>query len=284
MNATDLTADEHLDDVEAWHAARIARLTAADGWLSLAGLHWLHDGANSVGVGPDVDVRLPDGPPALGTLDVSAGGVVARLDATAAPAIDGSPAPASVELASDAGGARPTLVRVGRVSFHLIERAGRVAVRVRDPDAPARRAFTRIERYPVDARWRVVARFSPHPSGAAVTVPDVLGTTQAYANPGVLAFDLDGVACSLEAFREPDEDELFLVFGDETNHDETYGGGRYLYAHAPDEADRVVLDFNRAYNPPCAFTPFATCVLPPDRNRLPVRVEAGERRYEGPTS
>jgi uncharacterized protein (DUF1684 family) len=173
------------------------------------------------------------------------------------------------------------VVRLGALSFHVIDREGRLAVRVKDAERPARQPFPGIERFPVDLRWRLHARFEAHPEGATVLAPDVLGTAQAYRNPGILRFAVGGAPQALEAFREPDEDELFIVFGDATNGAETFAGGRYLYARAPDDRGQVVLDFNRAYNPPCAFTEFATCVLPLPENRLGVRIEAGERRHGG---
>jgi uncharacterized protein (DUF1684 family) len=274
---------DHVREVDAWAARRLERLTADDGWLTVVGLEWLEPGANTIGSGPANRVRLPGGPERLGSILVSDVGI--RLDA--APGVEGLLGPAgavsrAIELLDDRGGREPTRLRLDALTFFVIEREGHRAVRVKDAGAPARERFGGIERWPVDARWRVEARFEPLPADASVLAPDVLGTGQTYATPGVLRFDLAGAPCRLVAFQEPGEDELFLVFGDRTNGTDSFAGGRYLYAQAPDGRGIVVLDFNRAYNPPCVFTAFATCALPLEENRLVVRVEAGEKRYEGP--
>jgi uncharacterized protein (DUF1684 family) len=269
---------EHLADVERWHATRVARLTAPDGWLSLAGLFWLSPGENPVGSDPSNAVVLPRGPTRLGTVDLRDGLITGRFDPSAGATVDGSPATA-LELSTDAQGATPTMLRLGAISFYVIDREGRPAVRVKDADNPARSGFVGIDRFPVDLAWRLEARFEEHPPGSTVLAPDVLGRGQTYRNPGAVTFTLWGREHRLEAFREPNEDDLFIVFGDLTNGALTFDGGRYLYAGAPDGDGIVVVDFNRAYNPPCVFTPFATCVLPLPENHLPVPIEAGERRY-----
>jgi uncharacterized protein (DUF1684 family) len=173
------------------------------------------------------------------------------------------------------------VLQIGSVRFHVLWREGRLALRVKDSNSPARQAFTEIERFPVDLRWRLEARFEPYEPERSVPVPTVLGYDEVYRVPGALAFDVDGGTHRLEAFLEQGSTDLFIVFGDRTNGTETYGGGRFVYTPPPRDG-AVVLDFNRAYNPPCVFTPHATCALPLPENRLSIRVEAGERRYEGP--
>jgi len=271
-------AAAHRAEVDQWHARRVAALTGPDGWLSVTGLFWLEPGETDVGSrGP---VVLPAGPERIGAIEVVEGGPVVRLDA-GAPVTDagGRGLEGEVELLTDRQTGGPAVLRVGSASFYVIDREGRLAVRVKDSESPARRSFAGIDRYPVDLRWRVDACFEQHPPGATLLVPDVLGSAQTYRNPGSLRFDVDGRVCRLEAFQEPDEVELFVVFGDSTNGSGTFGGGRYLYAKPADDRGRVVLDFNRAYNPPCVFTEHATCVLPLKVNRLPVAIEAGEKRY-----
>jgi uncharacterized protein (DUF1684 family) len=277
------SSDDHVREVEAWAAHRLERLTADDGWLTVVGLEWLEPEDNTIGSGPANRVRLPRGPERLGSIFVSDAGL--RLNVL--PGVQGLLGPGgevrgTIGLLDDRDGREPTRLRLGTLTFFVIVREGRRAVRVKDARAPARERFAGIERWPVDARWRVEARFEPLPPGASFLAPDVLGTGQTYAAPGVLRFDLAGTPCRLVAFQEPGEDELFLVFGDRTNGTDTFAGGRYLYAKAPDASGIVVLDFNRTYNPPCVFTAFATCALPLEENRLAVRVEAGEKRYEGP--
>jgi hypothetical protein len=172
----------------------------------------------------------------------------------------------------------PDVVHCGSLRLLAIVRGGRVGLRVRDVEAPARRDFHGIERYPARTEWRKVARFEEAQDGRTVSMPNVLGEVEEVALAGGAVFTHDGQEYRLDATREGGR--LFIVFGDLTNRAETYGAGRFLYAEAPQEG-RVVLDFNRALNPPCAFTPYATCPLPPRQNRLPLHIEAGERRHAG---
>jgi len=275
-----IDAAAHRAEVDRWYARRVAALTGPEGWLSVTGLFWLEPGENDVGSrGP---VVLPGGPEWIGTIELTRERVVAHLDERSeVSAGEGPPVRGDVELLTDRQPGGPTVLRRGSVSFFVIDREGRVAVRVKDAASPARHGFAGIDRYPVDLQWRLEACYEAHPAGTTVLVPDVLGSAQTYRNPGTLRFDVGGGAHRLEAFQEPDEDELFIVFGDATNGSETFRGGRYLYAKPPDGRGRVVLDFNRAYNPPCVFTAHATCVLPLPENRLPVAIRSGEKRYGG---
>lgn len=277
----DMDEREHHADVERWRERRLARLRAPDGWLSLVGLHWLREGEATVGSSPSSDVVLPASSPArVGTIVVEGERAVARFDPAAAVTNEGRPV-TTLELRHDAGD-DPTVLQIGSIDFHLVLREGRLGVRVRDPHSPARTGFAGIEHYPVDLRWRAEARFEPHEPTRAMTFPTVLGTQQTYEILGRVGFELDGEEVLLEALHEPGGRALFLPFADGTNRDDTYGGGRYLYAGPPDGQGRMAIDFNRAYNPPCAFTAHATCILAPPQNRLEMRIEAGEKRYVGP--
>lgn len=266
-------------EIMAWRVHRTARLTAPDGWLAVVGLAWLAEGENTVGSDPSCRVRLPgDDVPGV------VGSIILRGDAATFTARPGSGvthqglAVAELPLRDDLAG-EPTRLRVGSVVFHLIRRYDRLAVRIRDEESPARAAFKGIDYFPIDRRWRVQARFEPHQPSRVSRVPTVLDKEETYDTPGAVAFEVKGVSCRLEAFLEPGETDLFIVFGDQTNGSETYGGGRYLYTRQADASGLVIVDFNKAYNPPCVFTPHATCALPLPENRLPVRVEAGEKRY-----
>jgi hypothetical protein len=273
------TDPAYLAEVEAWRADRLARLTADDGWLTLTGLFWLEPGDNPLGSAADNAVVLPDpGLPAVaGRLVLAAdGSVTAIAEPGAGLLINGEPIGERV-LATDASGA-PDVVTAGRVRFFIIDREGRLAARVKDPDAPARRAFTGIEHFPVDPTARVTARLEPYDEPRRVAIPTVLGEDTSMLAPGRLRFELHGRELTLEPYREsPDDTSLFLIFRDTTSGDSTYGAGRFLYAEAPGPDGTTTLDFNLAYNPPCAFTPFATCPLPPPQNWLPVPIEAGEK-------
>jgi uncharacterized protein len=276
-----MDAAEHRRDVEAWWADRIERLRGPGDWLTVVGLTWLHDGENTVGSGPDNDVVIrADGvPDRLGAIQVWDGAATATFPQGSGVTRSGTPA-LTVPLRDDRRG-HPTVLQIGSVRFHILWREGHLALRVKDSNSSARQAFTEIERFPVDLRWRLEARFEPFEPERSVPVPTVLGYDETYRVPGALAFDVDGVTHRLEAFLEQGSTDLFIVFGDRTNGTDTYGGGRFVYTPPPQDG-AVVLDFNRAYNPPCVFTPHATCALPLPENRLSIRVEAGERRYDGP--
>ena len=266
-------------DIEKWRADRIAHLTAEDGWLTVVGLSWLKEGDNSVGADPSNPVVLPAGksPAVLGRIRVAAG--KAHLDVAAGVDVthDGSKV-RSLDLASDESG-KPTVLHHGTLSFYLIRRGEKLGVRVKDSASPARKAFRGIGSFPVAAAWRVAARFEPYPAGRTIPIPNVLGNVTREPSPGALVFSIGGREYRLDAVAEQGEDDLFLIFGDSTNGTTTYGAGRFLYAPRAGRDGRTVVDFNKAYNPPCAFTPFATCPLPPPQNRLPIAVEAGEKSY-----
>jgi uncharacterized protein (DUF1684 family) len=263
-------------EIDRWHARRIASLTGPDGWLSLVGLHWLRDGQNTIGSDPAGDVVLPEAKANIGVIEVADGRAVLRAIEGTGLSHEGSDV-RELSLEDDHHGT-PTVVRLGSLSFFVINREGRLGLRVKDRESPTRRAFKGIERFPVDPRWRVEASFEAFDPPRDVSVPNVLGFSETMSVPGVLRFRLEAQDHSLLAFLEEPGADLFIVFGDRTNGGETYGGGRYLYTSPPGDNGVAVVDFNKAYNPPCVFTPFATCVLPLPENRLPARVEAGEKR------
>jgi len=271
----------HEQEVERRRAGRLRRLTSPDGWLSLVGLEWLHEGPNSIGSDPGSDVLLPAGkaPARLGTIDLRGRQATLQTDPDAGLEHDGGPVRTSLELRDDADGAEPSVVALGSLSFHLIRREGKLAVRVRDSESTARDEFRGIEHFPVDSRWRIDARFEPYDPPGVARAPTILGSEETYAVPGRLSFRVLDGNLWLEPFLEPGVTDLFVVFGDLTNRSDTYEGGRYLYADPPGPDETVVLDFNRAYNPACVFTPYATCALPLPQSRLPIRVEAGEKGY-----
>jgi uncharacterized protein (DUF1684 family) len=266
-------------EVEKWRADRIAHLTAEDGWLTLVGLSWLHEGDNSVGADASNQVVLPPAKsrPVLGRIRVAGGRAHLDVEPGVEVTHEGKRI-RTLDLASDETG-EPTLLRHGTLSFYLIRRGEKLGVRVKDSANAARKSFRGIDNYPVASAWRVAARFEPYPAGRTIRIPNVLGNVTRERSPGAVVFSIGGQEYRLDAVEEQGETDLFLVFGDSTNGTTTYGAGRFLYAPRPGQDGRTVVDFNKAYNPPCAFTPFATCPLPPLQNRLPVRVEAGEKSY-----
>lgn len=266
-------------EILAWRARRVARLTGPDGWLTLVGLFWLEPGDNDVGSDPSCRVTLPaeKAPARVGTIRLGEAG--ASFEADPGSSVRHHRAEVTtIDLFDDHVG-EPTVLELGSLRFHLISRYGRLAVRVRDTECPARQGFRGLEYYPIDSSWRLEATFDPYRPPRTSQVATVLGIDETYDTPGGVVFRPGAGTYRLEAFLEPGETDLFIVFGDRTNATETYGGGRYLYAAPPDRRGIVTLDFNKAYNPPCAFTPHATCALPLPENRLPFRVEAGEQRY-----
>ena len=273
VGADSTTDSAYRAQIEAWRAAREASLKADGGWLTVAGLFWLKDGPNSFGSTPDNDIRLPASAPArAGVFLAEPGRVRLRLEAGVAAQLAGQ-AVTEAELWPDS----ENVLVLGRLTLQLIERGGRRAIRLKDIDSPARRAFQGLAWFPVDEAYRVTARFLPSEPPQRLPIVNVLGQVVDMPSPGVAVFELGGRELRLTPVLEsPEAKELFFIFRDETSGRETYGAGRYLYA-APAVDGRLVLDFNKAYSPPCAFTEFATCPLPPPQNRLRLRVEAGER-------
>jgi uncharacterized protein len=267
----------HVADVEAWREERYRRLRQPMSWLSLAGLEWLREGDNRLGSGPDVDLRLTSGPHVAGRLRLVDGRVTASAEAGSGLTHDGAVVE-ELELVSDLDAPEdtgPTILELGSLRMCLLRRADRFGLRVWDVESPALRDFEGIPHYPIDTAWRLVARFEPAEPGETLRLPDVLGDVDDVAPPGTVVLSIGGVEHRIRAI-DGGEGQLWLVFGDATNGDTTYGGGRFVYTEPPRADGTVTVDFNRAYNPPCVFSPYATCPLPPAENRLTIRIEAGE--------
>ena len=270
-----------------WRADRLQRLQKPDGWLSLVGMHWLENGVTTrVGSGADNGTRLAVGPVRMGTIAVNTAGTVVHYEpqADAGITIDGVPADKPVDLVTDADkNAEPTVVgfNKGDASFIIIKRGDRFAVRVRDALAPTRTGFTGIDYFDINPDFRIVAKFTPHPPGAKIDIVDVLGIIEPMDNPGTVTFEKDGKSFTMDAIDEGDH-RLFFVFADRTSGHESYAASRFFYAAYPGPDGTTVLDFNKAYNPPCAFTAFSTCPLPPPQNRLDLAVTAGEKKARKP--
>lgn len=282
VQAADIDSYKH--SIEQWRAGRVERLTAPDGWLSLIGLEWLQPGANRVGSAADNDIVLSAGPAYLGVVTLAAdGGMRIVLDKDSGATVDGK-AVTDATLVDDlhAGAdAAPTRVGFGSASFYVIDRDGRKGLRVKDTQAPTRQHFLGIDAFPIDPSWRIEATWVPAQPGETLEMGSVIGTIDKYPVPGKLEFTRDGRPFEiLPVIEVPGDTQYFIVFADRTSGKETYGAARFLYIDPPKDG-KVVLDFNKAYNPPCAFTPFATCPLAPPENRLDLRVTAGEKNYRG---
>lgn len=273
------TDEGYRQHVEQTRKARLDRLTAPTGWLSLIGLQWLKEGKNTIGKAPDNDIVLVKAPMHLGAVTLTGGKAVLELPAHSEAWVDGAKK-SSVEMLDDAH-EKPTTLTLGSISFYLVERNGRFALRIKDSDAPTRLDFVGLDYFDIDPSWRIEAKWEAYDPPHEIEEPNVLGKMDKVVVPGAAVFTRDGKSYRLEPVVEtPGDKNLFLVFSDKTSGHETYGAARFLYTEPPKDG-KVIIDFNTAYNPPCAFTPYATCPLPTAQNRLGMRVTAGEKKYRG---
>ncbi len=263
-------------EVNKWRQQREERLKSDDGWLTVAGLFWLKQGDNTAGSGAGNSIILPAGscPSRIGTFRFDGGKTTFVAERGVAVTSDGKHV-GTIEMTPDTSG-RPQIISFGSLSMFVIERGNRFGIRLRDKNSEFRRKFTGLNWYPVNAAYRVVARFVPYDPPKRISIPNVLGDTEEQISPGYAVFKLKGKAYRLEPISEGGR--LWFIFRDLTSVKETYQAGRFLYADPPKDG-KVVLDFNQAHNPPCSFTPYATCPMPPKQNRLRVRIPAGEKRY-----
>ena len=280
MSSTHADGGSYDEEIRAWRKARIQELTGEDGWLSLAGLYWLQPGKNTIGSGASRDVVLPGkAPDYAGTIIIADGKI--RMEAAPGAGItsDGNRI-STLELHSDEAG-KPTVLKLGSLSFHVIKRSDKLGLRVKDRDNADRVAFKGLDYYRIDPAWRVEGTFVPYNPPKVIAITNILGLVEDDKSPGAIRFEIGGATYQLDGVVEQGSEELFIMFADKTTGNETYGSGRYLYAPMPSANGRAVIDFNKAYNPPCAFTRFATCPLPPRQNRLPIAIQAGEKKYVG---
>ncbi len=277
-----------LADQQLWEQTREADLLKAESsWINLAGLFWLEQGASwTMGAAADNDFVMKEGnaPAFAGTLLREADTVSFEIAADALILVDSMTTDERViQLKDDEGGyGDPTVLSAGPLQWWLISRDGMLGIRVRNMESAHLAAFEGIDRFGFDADWKVTAQFLPFEEPRVFEYPTILGTMREEAAPGVLVFELDGQQYEMVPFERRDGTKLFLVFGDESNSNATYEGGRFMYVDLPDETGKTTIDFNRAYNPPCAFSPYSTCPKPLRQNRLPVFVDAGEKRYVKP--
>lgn len=268
------------NEINAWHANRVAtQLVGDNGWLNLAGLYWLKEGFNTFGSDPSNDVVFPEGKMVsnAGTFVVQQGKVIMEVNE-------------GVEIMKDSIAVNHEVIHIPDSSFYpvmsygtlewlVIDRSGKLGVRVRDLESEAVKNFTGVERYPIDPKWRVEAKWEKYEPLKHIAITNILGQTYQSPCPGALVFTIDGVEYRLDAIDDGTEGEYYILFGDKTNETETYPSGRYMYVKYPDGDGKVIVDFNKSYNPPCAFTEFATCPLPPKQNGLDLTITAGEKNF-----
>lgn len=274
-NAIGACPHEYRECLAEWKANRIAYLKSDRGYLNLVGLFWLRPGSNTFGSHAGNDLLFPATmPPVIGTFELDENGVVMNVRAAADIRVEGHPV--SRLLMADDSSDRPSVATFGSFAWTVIRRADRFAVRLRDFDNPALSSFPPIDYYPTDEDLRVEARLQRYDQPRIIRVDTVIeGLDYNPSSPGLLRFEIGGQSFELEAYDAGDE--FLLVFGDATSGKETYPAGRFLYANKPATGDAVVLDFNTAQNPPCAYNAFATCPVASPRNRLAIRIPAGER-------
>ncbi len=269
-----LAAQDYVAETESWRAEREARLTADDGWLTVAGLFFLTEGENSFGSSPVNDIVIRTGPERAGIVTLDDGRITVRAAVGTTLSVDGQDV-VSARLWPFEGNDRPTIT-VGPLSLFAHYSGERLAIRMRDRDSDILRQFRGLQWFPVDDRYRVRGRYVPHDEPVTITLPNILGDVEVFQSSGSVALRVGGRALRMMAIDSGDR--LWFIFRDMTSGTETYPAARFLYADAPANGVTVV-DFNRAYNPPCAFNPYTTCPLPPPENRLPIRIEAGEMDY-----
>ncbi|MEA2551903.1 MAG: uncharacterized protein QOJ65_79 [Fimbriimonadaceae bacterium] len=268
--------DTYRQTIEQWRAEYATGLQKPEGWLSVAGLFWLKEGVNTLGSDASSNVVLPahSSPARAGTLTRSGDHVV--LDVASGVNLLVNEAPSThAELKSDMSG-RADRMRLGDVTFKVIQRGNRIGVRLYDPKCKGRLDFKGLHWYAVDPALVVRAKFVRYDPPKPVPIFNILGDLSPTSLPGYLEFTINGTECRLDA--EDAGSGLFLNFQDETTGETTYGAGRFLDVDRPLRGE-VTIDFNKATNPPCAYTGFATCPLPPPGNSLDVRIEAGEKAY-----
>lgn len=267
----------HQQEVETWYAKRVADLKAPNGWLNLVGLHWLEPGINTFGSDSSNALVFPQGKIAshAGYFLVKEKTVLLVLNKGQQVTMDNDTISSAVIFHADS--VRNPQVRLGDLRWNIIKRDTKLGVRLRDDEAEALNTFSGIDRFPVSPMYRVEAVLERADSTKTIDITNVLGQTTPQRSPGTLEFILNGTTYRLDALEEGDE--LFIIFADATSGTETYGAGRFVYAKKPNANEKVILDFNKAFNPPCVFTPYATCPLPPRQNVLPIAIRAGEKNY-----
>lgn len=261
----------------AWQVVRVEELKAPNSWLSLAGLFWLQEGANTLGSSPDSDVRFPaHAPDRVGVVTVTGGQASLQLEENLDATVGDQPFRSGKLDPGDYPDVPPDLVEMPPFSFKLMVRGDGLALRLFDRKAPTLSGFKGIETFPLDRQWRVTAAYTEFQPPRVLEVSTAISTTEQVTVPGEFSFVVAGDKHTLLPFSYPGAEELYLMFGDKTNGKSTYGGGRFVLVPRP-LGDTGIIDFNRAYNPPCAYTKYATCPIPRPENRLGIPVTAGEK-------
>jgi len=266
----------YLNEINQWHQKRIENLSKENGWLNLVGLYWLKNGENKFGSARDNDVVFPPiTSDYIGTFNLYDSVVTIKVlpgKKVLYNDTEVSEMPMQIDLSGD-----PTVLQLNSFRWFIIKRGEKYGIRLRDLDAPLLKEFKGIDRFPVDTNWRIETKFVPYSSPRKIIIPNILGDSEEDIVVGKLVFNIEDKEFSLDPIDSGKR--LFIIFADETNGESTYGAGRFLYTDKPDSTGKVILDFNKSYNPPCVFTKYATCPLPPEQNRLAIKITAGEKNF-----
>ena len=273
------TADpNYVKEINEWDQKRINRLKADDGWLNLVGRFWLKQGESTFGSAKDNDIVVESSklPEHIGSF-IFEDSIVTFRALDGVDVMLGDMSVKEIVLVDDQKN-DVTVLQIGSVKFNLIVRDTLYGIRFRDLNSDLVKNFKGVERYPIDESWKIAAKFEAYNPVKEIDVPNVLGQISKEKSPGAVVFERDGKTHRIDAVDEGG-DKLFLIIADQTSGEETYGGGRFMYVNKPDSTGTILLDFNKAYNPPCVFTKYATCPLPPLQNYLKLKIEAGEKIY-----
>lgn len=267
----------YISQINEWHKKRIENLKKENGWLNLVGLFWLKQGENNFGSGSENDIIFPEGKceKNMGKFILNDSTVSMIINDGVNVIVD-EKSVSELELKNDLSGS-PTISKFGSLRWFVIKRGDKYGIRLRDLEAPLVKNFEGIETYPINSDWKIEAGFSGYNPPKKIAVPNVLGTIEEADSPGALVFKIGEQEYKFDALEGGDS--YFIVFADETSGNETYGGGRFIYVPKADSSGKIFIDFNKAFNPPCVFTKYATCPLPPKQNFLKLKITAGEKNY-----
>ncbi len=277
FGCTEHSDTPYLKSIKQFHAKRIERLKQPDSWLTLVGLYWLKEGQNSFGTDESNDIVFPKGtaPKYIGVFTRNDSVVSVKIN-KGIKVFHNDTLVTSLVLRNDMLG-NPTVLKYGSLTWYIIKRADKLGVRLKDSESKLLKEFTDIKMFLIDPKWKIEAEFIEYDNPKTVEIPTAIGTVEKGTAYGKLKFQIEGKDLTLEPLGK--KDELFLVFADLTNGEETYGAGRFLAVDKPDTLGRIFIDFNKAYNPPCVFTRYATCPLPTKENMLKIKVTAGEKNF-----
>ncbi|PKL84284.1 MAG: hypothetical protein CVV24_00975 [Ignavibacteriae bacterium HGW-Ignavibacteriae-3] len=269
---------EYISKIKDWHSKRINNLKRENGWLNLAGLYWLKEGENKFGSDKGNDVIFPAGkaPAFIGSFILKDSIVTVKILDGVDVKNEGTKV-TTLQLKNDTQ--KETILEMGSLRWFIIKRGDKYGVRLRDLESKLLKTFTGIETFPINSDWRFEASIETYITPKKVEIPNIIGTVDTAIVAGALTFEKDGIVYKLDPLDAGRQ--YFIVFADETSGKETYGAGRFLYVDKADSAGKIIIDFNKAYNPPCAFTKYATCPLPPRQNHLKLKITAGERDFHG---